>query len=765
MKTRANNIKNFARTMLCCIVAGTALLSCSDDQFQENASLSPTAAVQGESTDLASIEQYGYAIPFEVKADGDWEITFQFNEGHQICYALPDHGKGPTQVKICVLDNWTDEARTGQMIVTDLTSGTKTSYPLSQKCNLDNGTRASNLVTPEKGNIIYGVGYGYNMYKPLSSAITLNPIVRVEEFKAQNVIQTEGVDATFHYAQYTGSSFSEIVSDFKANCSVTGKGSGFEAEVSAAFGTKDFSSNENEYMLSEVNVVKNKVTITNMNASTLIQSFMCDEAYANINGSPYVAPGSDPKRAAIVAFPSTDEGFYNLVKHYGTHLIRRAQLGGRIRYATTVNISKVEGCYDLNAYAKCNYQCPWTNGNGEISESLQNAYKSNSTACKTNISVYGGEQNAANVISRIKFNSYYYEWLKSLDKVENQKVISIDNDELLPIWELVNEAEAGGRARKAKLKDYILNRLPLDMASKESANTYQTGTVTRISNIPDFQAEKLDGTLIKDVYVSGQHVARICNEYIPQINKLERINVIYPVAANKVKYNMGYYPGDNEHRPYQVCCTNTDIMVKELSEEPIGNKKEIYLRGSKIYAELQSEGEQIVNSSIKDACMQAPSSNSGNTFIGNYPIVKIFNRIWQRNQYCEQVNGDHSLYYYSNDTKYFHNENWHISTVDDWKNLKAGLTDIALCNLPTCKMFTEAKYKAEDITGFNIQWLGWKSGSHRNGNNNDQMEFLTVNNNGQFGHIRILKTGNIDICDNDFNHQYWRMCIRMVQGL
>ena len=50
----------------------------------------------------------------------------------------------------------------------------------------------------------------------------------------------------------------------------------------------------------------------------------------------------------------------------------------------------------------------YVHGNGEISESLQNAYKSNSTACKTNISVYGGEQNAANVISRIKFNSYYY---------------------------------------------------------------------------------------------------------------------------------------------------------------------------------------------------------------------------------------------------------------------------------------------------------------------------------------------------------------------
>lgn len=765
MKTKAKAIKNLTGTMLYCMVAVSALLSCSDDQFQDNNSQLSTADVLGESTDLASIEQYGYAIPFEVKAEGDWEITFQFNEGHQICYALPNRGKGPAQVKICVLDNWTDEGRTGKMIVTDQTKGTKTSYPLSQKCNLDNGTRAGNQVTADKGNIIYGVGYGFNMYKPLSSAITLNPIVRVEEFKAKDIIQTEGVDATYHFAQYTGSSFSEIVSDFKANAAITGKGSGFEAEVSEAFGTKDFSSNENEYMLSEVNVVKTKVLITNMNEGTLMRTFMCDEAYADINGSPYVAPGSDNKREAIVAFPSTDEGFYNLVKHYGTHLIRRAQLGGRIRYATTVNISKVEGSYDLNAFAKCNYQCPWGNASGEISESLKKAYESSAEALNTNVTVYGGDQDAANVISHTIFNFYYREWLHSLDNVQNQKVVSIDTEALLPIWELVNEAEAGGRARKAKLKDYILNRLPLDMASKESTNIYQTGTVTRISNMPDFQAEKLDGTLIKDVYVSGQHVARICNEYIPQINKLERINVIYPVAANKVKYNMGYYPGDNDHHPCQVCCTNTDIVVKELASEPTGNKKEIYLRGSKIYAEPQSECEQIVSSIIKDAYMQAPSSNSAGTFIGNYQIVKIFNRIWQRSQYCEQVNGNHSLHYYSDDIKHFHNENWHVSTVNDWENLKGGLLDKALCTLPACKLFTEEKYKAEDITGFNVLWLGWEDLGHRNGHDNDQMEFMTINDKGQFGHIRILKTGNIDICNNEYNHKNWRMCIRMVQGL
>ena len=772
MKTRANNIKNFTRTMLYCIVAGTALLSCSDDQFQENASLSPTAAVLGESTDLASIEQYGYAIPFEVKADGDWEITFQFNEGHQICYALPDHGKGPMKIKVCVLDNWTDERRTGEMTVTDLTNGTKTSYPLSQKCNLDNGTRAGNLVAPSKGNIIYGVGYGYNIYKPLSEGIALCPIVRVEEFIANNIIETEGVDENFKYSQYTGSTLSELTREYKKQNNIAGNAYGFEAEISNAFGTNDFSSNECEYMLSEMSAVKNKVLIANMNAGTLMQYYMCDEAYANINGSPYVAPGSDRKRGSVVAYPSNDEGFYNLVKQYGTHLIRRAHLGGRIRYATTMNISKVEGSYDLNAFAKCNYQCPWSKADADISEELKNSYNSNNVARSTKVTVYGGQQNAGNVISRFKSYSYYYEWLESLDDINNQRIISIDNDELLPLWELVNEAEAGGRARKAKMKDYILNRLPLDMAREEAKQTYLEGTIYRINNIPDFSKEATDGTLIKDVYAEGRHVARICNEYIPQINKLQRVNIIYPVAANKVKYNMGYYTGDKEHDPCMVCFTKTETKIKSVGDSQTGNKSEVYLYGSRFTSNAeQFEGEKIANTNIENAYMEAPYSESGRTVTGNYPIVKIFNRIWQRSEYSEEVSssfygGYNTMYYYPEDRTKFHNETWHISSVDDWKNLTSCLIDQAGSNLPATKIFDDSKYKAQDITGFHLRWLGWKDCNRDcNGINNDQMEFMTHKDFKQFAHVRILKTGSIEICENEYALNCWRMCIRMVQDL
>ena len=249
MKTK----KNMAAWVLSSIIATATFTACSDELAETGNGNSPlTDNTEGGS--LSALEQYSYAVPYEVKAQGKWKISFQFNEGHEICYALPSEGEGPATVKICVLDNWTDEQRTGVMTVTDMATGKSTSVDLRQKCNTDYGTRAGNLVTPEKGNIIYGVGYGYNIYKPLSKAITLNPILRVEEFKDTkvDVFVTEGVDAKFEYQQYTGSTLKEISSDFKAKASATGKGFGFEGEVGATFNMKNTSSSSHEYAISTV---------------------------------------------------------------------------------------------------------------------------------------------------------------------------------------------------------------------------------------------------------------------------------------------------------------------------------------------------------------------------------------------------------------------------------------------------------------------------------------------------------------------------------
>ena len=786
MKTR----RNLAVWMLSSIAATAAFTSCSDDLTESVTGSEPTFE-SAESTSLSSLEQYSYTVPYQVNVKGKWKISFGFNEDHEICYASPCEGEGPTTVKICVLDNWTDEARTGVMLVQDLGDPSKSvSVDLRQKCNLDYGTRAGSLVTPDKGNIIYGVGYGYNIYKPLSQAITLNPILRVEEFKDANtdLFVTEGVDAKFEYDQYTGSTLHEISSDFKASASAEGKGCGFEGEVGATFNMKNTSSSQHEYAMSTLKITKTNVALIGQNKSTLSNYYMCNEAYANINGLPFSMDPDDlpegmPRRkgrTAVVAYPSTDEGFFNLIKQYGTHVIIRASLGGTLTYATTIDVSKIEDSYDLNAYAKLSYKCSWASAKGSVSEDYKDSFKKNSKAMHTTLSAYGGDGKAVTAVSINGSEENINAWKESLDDVTNQKVVSVDRDRLIPIYDLVADP-----VRKAALQDYMEQRLLLDMEREESeqlaAAGYRSSTVAHIGTLPSFEDEKEDGTLIKDVFMGGQHVARICNEYIPRINKDERVNIVYPVSDNVVKYNLGYWPGDATHKPCRVCFTDSTVLVKEISGTDAGAGNDLYVCGSSFYTSKKDAdflaAETTADTKVKNAYMDGKASNRNGEFAGTYPIVKIFNRIWTRERYCQRIyddqvvrSGNYDAGWYSpSEVKYFILNCWRMAKTSDYQNLKDGITK-AGTELPVSKMYNNSSMGAEDLTGFNVEWKGWwdytrKSDSVCNGNNNDQMEYMTVNDKGQYGHVRLTKQGSMEICDNNFNANKWSMMVRLVQGL
>ena len=786
MKTK----KNMAAWVLSSIIATATFTACSDELAETGNGNTPlTDNTEGGS--LSALEQYSYAVPYEVKAQGKWKISFQFNEGHEICYALPSEGEGPATVKICVLDNWTDEQRTGVMTVTDMATGKSTSVDLRQKCNTDYGTRAGNLVTPEKGNIIYGVGYGYNIYKPLSKAITLNPILRVEEFKDTkvDVFVTEGVDAKFEYQQYTGSTLKEISSDFKAKASATGKGFGFEGEVGATFNMKNTSSSSHEYAISTVSITKTNAALIGMDKSTLSNYYMCNEAYANINGLPFQMNSEDiPEgapvrrgRGAVVAYPSTDEGFFNLVKQYGTHLIIRTRMGGRLSYATSIDVSKVEDSYDLNAYAKLSYKCSWASASGEVSEDYKQSFKKNSSAINTTLTAYGGDGATVTSIAISGTEENINKWKESLDNITNQKVVGVDKETLIPIYELCVD-----KTREAAMKDYIENRLVLDMAREESEELarsgYQSSTVAHIGSLPSFESESENGTLIKDIYMGGQHVARVCNEYIPCLNKQQRVSVIYPVAGNKVKYNLGYWPGNDSHKPCRVCFNDTMSVVKEISSQKAGGSKDLYICGSSVYtkesdADLLS-GETVAETKVRNAYMEGKgNSNKNGEQVYNYPIVKIFNHIWTREHYCQRIYDDQVVrtggydagWYSPGQVKYFNLNNWHMAKVSDFKNLKDGITKAGF-NLTASTMYNNPAMGATDLTGFNIEWMGWWDYSRNrnavcNGNNNDQMEYMTINDKNQFGHIRLTKQGSMEIEDNNFNTNNWFMAVKLVQDL
>ena len=777
MKKTSVLVKQVLMSTLTAGIFAFGFTACSDELDSEAMNNAVTPLELSSGCGLENLEQHSYAVPYMVSAKGDWKISFRFKDGRQICYAHPNHGHGSQQVKICVLDNWTDERRSGEMTITD---SEDPQHPqvisLEQKCNLDNRiTRGANggLQKLTLGNRIYGVGYGYNMYMPLKECIGTTPIIRLEEFKDSNIFFTEGVDMKEHYIEATGSTFHELTNNFGAKANGSGKYNNFSGEVSAAFKCSDFSSNKFDYSLCTVDIVKTKAMLT-ADRTKIIYNYMTDEAYYNINGLPMPEDMFDGERTmgSGPVYPSTPEGLYALVKNYGTHLVMRTEMGGRLTFASAVDVSKISGSYDINAFAKLSYEGSAVNASISAEDEYKNSFTSNADAIDTKVNAYGGTNEAASQVtdaSQDKINT----WKETLNKVENCKVVGVDKATLIPLWDLVNPNVAGAEARRAAIRQFIENDLYTMMQQDDEYrdnNAYEYGTVARIT-IPTFPGTQhpTPNTLIKDVYMSGTHVARICSEYLPQIKKDSRVTVVYPVVGNNVKYNLGYYVGDDAHKPCRVCCTDNDITVREISGEKNGEKKEVYLRGSSFYSQEKDavllDGEAKGNTTVKDTYMTGLNySKEKGEYSYNYPIVKIFSRLWLRTSYgeripdsdCGQRNGFYGWYGQFNKIRV---NNWRLALWNDYENLLDGLKKGGI-TLPASVMFNG--YNAEDLTGFNVQWNGWMV----NGKNNNavgHMEYLSKEKTTgpAIGHVRIKDGGSVEIVKHEFSNEY-QMEIRLA---
>ncbi len=764
MKTKQNLVNTMFTNILTAGLFTFAFTACSDD-IEYEVKNNDKAQIEIPAGGLDLLEQHSYVTPYKVEARGDWKIDFTFNEGNQICYALPNHGHGPTEVKICVLDNWTDERRTGEMTITDMDAKKEVKLKVGQKCNLDNAlmTRANGTyIIPNKGNRIYGVGYGYNQYLPLSQAIGMSPIIKLEEVKDSHIFSIDGVQMTESFMEATGSTFQEMSNDFQSKATANGKGFGFKGEASAAYNRKDFSQNKHEYALCRVDVTKTKAQITTHDLTAIIANYMCDDAYYSINGLPAPVPGARIGRDVgnLVAYPSTDQGFYNLIKAYGTHLILSADMGGRVTYANTIDVSKVQGSYDINAFAKCSYSNSFMEANSEVKDEYKKSFETNKSAVNTIVTTYGGTQESGTKVSSGAKGSIA-EWKKALDKVENCKVVNVD--QMIPLWDLVNTSKPEGQERQRLLKEFIETKLYNMMQSEQAQESYATGTIAHLSSIPSFakaEETKDDATLIKDVYMSGMHVARICHEYIPIINKVERITVIYPVIENNVKYNLGYWIGDANRKPCRVCCTDDNITVQEIANETKGAKTDLYLRGSSFYTKEKNaavlESSNTADTKIEDTYLRAAATkdNRGEEVSHKYPIVKIFSRIWTRENFTGITSNakapfgkQHGLYSVDCDLN-FNVNNWKGASKEDFQNLttnfqKAGVTT------PSTVLHNDSQTEAKDLTGFNLKWVGYEDGEHHPWVKTNETFFVTKDKNGAGWLIGIHKSDGISM-DNNF---------------
>ncbi len=659
----------------------TLFAACSDDDIDIVAEVEVPAE-----TDLTQLERWSYTIPFAIKSDSEWQIETKGD----FFYVIPDKGTGNATIKICLVDNDTDVRNNGELnIIFPKDKSKNQVIRIQQKSKAD---YSDNATTPDEGNKKWAVGYGYNASEGYADQFALRKaIFKMELLSSQGNFVKGTVSTKMKTESFTGSSINELSNKLTAKAGLSGGFGSFKGELTTTFNTEHFSQSKYEYVMNYHRLKNLNLLIDNLSNYEL-----ATDTVIGADGKPaskYILKGAyDAINGLVPKYGNSDAGIRALIEEYGTHVVMSAHLGGCVRYSMTIDISQITDSYDLNAYAAASYKGV-VDANASVDNKFIESFKKNQKHCNIEVSIDGGSIDTSLELGNEGgfTQKNLLAWQKTV--ADNPTLVDFEEHSLVPLYELVDEKLYP--RRKELLKQFMTGDGLRNMY-KPINMEYNTGTVTHFK-VPKFDGSKQDNTLIKRIYLGDQLVAKACEEYIPVINHSKRVTVIYPVLSNKTRWNMGYFIGDDNHKPAKVCWEGSVLTITEFANEKMGSKKELYARGSTFST---SSTDDIHEGRVEDEMILAPGRDVLNH---PYPIVKIFNQIWMRDNYqgnrkedgkplvddpttlsCfyngtdgsdEHTRNDayyHSLYMQSYD---FAPAGWRTSSIDDFLNIQKVLTD------------------------------------------------------------------------------------------
>ena len=587
-------------------VVTLAACSSSDDVSKYVADVTlPSGTEKTEDADIL-VEAGAHEFTFDIKTEGQWTVTSQ----NRFLHVQNGSGTGNATVTVRVENNTFEDRKLGRLsIAFPGHEELNKTITVEQKYLGDYGGNAADII--ETSNKIYAVGYSYDITGEWASPNS----VKVEIFDTKQLI-TDGIEsvnaAQVELSDYTvtGSTISEVSNKLTVKASVEGSYGGFKGEANASFDMETSESSTYEYASTYFDVQKRRASLSK-SPQALIFDYMTDDAYNAINGLPV-----ETKRGKRNLYGNTREGFQRLISDFGTHVIVEAGLGGRLRRSLQVNTSEITSAYDVKAFAKASYDGV-VKAEASVDEHFKQSYKENAKAISLTMSVLGGDEELATKVGAEKsFTAENYEaWKESVTK-DNMALVNFSDHSLVPLYELVDREAEGGEDRYKALKSYMT-----DGSVAADFSTYKCGTVTEFT-VPSFENAKYNETLIKDIYLGGQWVGQVCNEYIPNINRDKRVTVVYPVVNNKARYNMGFYLGDGTHKPARVSWYGTNVAVEAYEELDYEAATTVYLRGASVLPKLPEGTTALKAEDPRDEYLEVTD--------WKYPLVKIFNNVWTR---------------------------------------------------------------------------------------------------------------------------------------
>ena len=744
------NFFNALTLVVLMLVCSVTFSSCSDDDLVDI----QAEVVLPSDVNLMELEAWSYVVPLDIKSNSEWRIE----KNGDFFDVIPSEGEGNATIEIHVTDNIHEERQNGELRIVFPNDESKNMVlNLQQKWegDYDENDNATATVGPKK----YALGYGYNVMEQYANSESVKgQIFMMNDLYGNGIATCDDSKTNYSMQTITGSTVSEISNQLAANVNVTGKYGKFKGELESSFTMEHVKNSNYEYAITYYNIETQTYSFE-IGAYDIASKYMTTAAYNAINGE-------------NEHYATTPEGLKNLIEDYGTHVVLKARLGGRIRHSMEINVSEIKTEYDLEAFASAAYDGILVKASADAEDKFKKSYEENQSNIKTEVEVIGGSYPARKNLIKEFTKKSVDAWTESLDSVNVGLVAFAGNRSLLPLYELVDTKKYPGR--KEALKDYLEGEV---MPNEFSA--YQCGTVTKF-DIPTFDKK---GTLVKDIKLGGEHVGQICEEYIPQINKDSRVIVVYPVISGKMRMNMGFFIGDEYHKPSRVSWNGEKVTIEEYPELDFGSAKTLYLRGSSIRA-TAGEDVTIREGKVENCYLLGNvadinySKRQVKAKEHKYPLVKIFNHIWTREDYTSPLydtgkglsigyDGNRQDAYVSSNSNIYVRaatatnasyapSGWDIADSKAYNTIKSTLTANNI-GLPGKTLLDGG------LLGYNAKFIGWLDLYYWNNGEilcggDEQMEYLTSDN----YHIRLRKDGTLDV-DGGVHPGNWYMRVRLIK--
>ena len=258
---------------------------------------------------------------------------------------------------------------------------------------------------------------------------------------------------------------------------------------------------------------------------------------------------------------------------YGTHMVVDAELGGRVDLDLQVETHKYNDIISDSLMAEASLAGLFkVHMSQEQSDSIWEVARQ----CKCKLDVVGGDLSILDhLVSMTTFASEDIEvnpddldrWINSVyfndDDIENSNV-ELTEMQVVPIWYLVadqtlrDRIEARVYSNAAAMQKLLGNRNFINVKIPYSTTKYtcRVGSTRYTINDPD----------VTDVIVGGRYVATICKEIVPNIDKKNKVRVVYPIYEGHVKLSQGLCVYN--HNAYKVDWSNHELEVEDLG--PVG---------------------------------------------------------------------------------------------------------------------------------------------------------------------------------------------------